>query len=122
MKKILGLLTTLFLLNGCAESIALLGPVSTAAGGGKVAQSAFSSAVSYGIQKQTGKSPSQHAFAYVKQHNPENNKDKCVNFLEVTNSEMCAAIKKNILETKKSIVKNSKTKFLNSKEKLKNIK
>ena len=41
MKKILSLLATLFLLNGCAESIALLGPATSGAGSGKVAQSAF---------------------------------------------------------------------------------
>ena len=80
---------------------------------GKVAQSAVSSAISYGVKKQTGKSPSQHALAYVKKHNPENKKEKCINFIEASNTEACAAIKKNILEAKKKIVKNSNIKFLN---------
>ena len=66
MKKILSLLAILFLLNGCAESIALLGPATSSAGSGKITHSAFSSAVSYGVKQQTGKSPTQHALNYVK--------------------------------------------------------
>ena len=46
MKKIFGLIGILFLLNGCAESIALLGPGFTGASSGKIAQSAVSSAIS----------------------------------------------------------------------------
>ena len=59
MKKILGFLLGLTLLTGCAESLALLGPTSTATAvtSGNIAQSAFSSAVNYGVKKQTGKSP-----------------------------------------------------------------
>jgi hypothetical protein len=106
MKKIISLLFIMMLLNGCAETFALLGPISTAgAGGGKVAQSVVSSAASYAVKKQTGKSPSQHALNYVNKHNPENKKEKCVKFIDSTNSETCAAIKKNISETKKKIVK-----------------
>ena len=61
MKKLIGLLITLLALNGCANSLAFLGPASTSVTGGNVAQSAASSAVSYGVKKQTGKTPSQHA-------------------------------------------------------------
>tara|TARA_A100001011_G_C14151185_1_gene774055 strand:+ start:656 stop:1006 length:351 start_codon:yes stop_codon:yes gene_type:complete len=113
MKKIFSLLTTLLLLNGCAESIALLGPASTSAGGGNLARSAASSVISFGIKKQTGMSPTEHAFAYVQEHNPENRKEKCVSFLESTNSETCAAVKKSIIKTREKIVQKSKTKFLN---------
>jgi hypothetical protein len=84
--------------------MALLGPATSGAGSGKIAQSAFSSVVSYGVKKQTGKSPSQHALAYVQQHNPESKKQKCVEFIESTNSETCAALKKNISNTKKKFV------------------
>ncbi len=105
MKKTLSLIATLFLLNGCAESLALLGPAtSIGSGGGKMIQSTVSSAVSYGIKKQTGKSPSQHALAYVKNYNPDNKKEKCIEFIDATNSETCAAINKNISKTKKKIV------------------
>ena len=113
MKKIISLLVVATLLNGCVESMAFLGPVTTGAGTGKVAQSAVSSAVSLGVKKQTGKTPSGHALAYVKKYNPEKKKEKCVTFLESTNSEICAAVKKNISETRKMIVEKSKTKFLN---------
>ena len=54
MGKILGLLITLFLLNGCAESVALL---RTGASNGKIVQSSFNSVMSYGVKKQTGKTP-----------------------------------------------------------------
>ena len=50
MKKILGLLLGLTFLTGCAESLALLGPTSTAVTGGNIAQTAFSSAVNYGVK------------------------------------------------------------------------
>ena len=116
MKKIFGLLTTLLLLNGCAETIALLGPASSAAGSGNVARSALSSALSYGVKKQTGMSPTEHALSYMNEYNPEKRKEKCVSFLESTNSETCAAVKKSILKTREKIVQRSKTKFLNTKK------
>ena len=105
MKKLIGLLITLLALNGCANSLAFLGPASTSVTGGNAAQSAFSSAVSYGVKKQTGKTPSQHASAYVQKHNPENKKEKCIEFIDATNTKTCAAVKENLSETRKKIVK-----------------
>ena len=111
MKKITGLILTLVFLSGCVESMALLGPMS---GSGNMAQSALSSSVSYGVKKQTGKSPMEHVIAYAEKHNPEKKKSKCVSFIEGTNSEICEAVKKNILETKEyfankqKIIKRSK--------------
>ena len=84
--------------------MAFLGPATSIAGSGNVAQSAVSSAVSYGVKKQTGKSPSQHALAYVKKHNPENKSEKCVEFIKASNSKTCAALKQNVNKTKKKIV------------------
>jgi hypothetical protein len=115
MKKILGLLITLLTLNGCANTFAFLGPASTSITGGNIAQSAFSSAVSYGVKKQTGQSPSEHAIAYIKKHNPENKKDKCIEFIDATNTKTCAAVKKNISETAKKIDKIKKNIFNKSK-------
>ena len=66
-------------LTGCAETIALLGPASTSIGGGNVAQSAFSSAVNYGVKKQTGKSPMEHAIAYAEEINPQKKKGTLFN-------------------------------------------
>lgn len=109
MKKTLCLLTTLFFLNGCADSIALLGTASSSAlSGGNIMQSTLTSAASYGVKKQTGKSPTEHVIAYVKKNNPQNRKEKCVKFLEASNSEVCAALRKDILETKEKIFKKSK--------------
>jgi hypothetical protein len=108
MKKILILLGALFLLSGCAESLALLGPATSGAGSGKVTQSAFSSVVSYGVKQQTGKSPSEHALIYVKKHNREKKKDTCISFIEQTNSEMCAMLKKKIGLTRAKIINKKK--------------
>jgi len=109
MKKIIGLLLSATLLTGCVESMALLGQATAGVGSGKVIQSAASSAVSYGIKKQTGKTPSGHALAYVKKHNPENKKEKCIEFIKATNSKTCAALNQNVKKTKNKIieVKNS---------------
>jgi len=100
MKKIISSMLTLILLTGCAESLALLGPASTSATGGNIAQTVMSSSISYGVKKKTGKSPMEHAMVYAKKHNPEMKKSKCVVFLDSTESEICEAVKKNIVETK----------------------
>ena len=105
MKKILGLLTTLLFLNGCAESVALLG---TSVSNGKIIQSSISSSVSYGVKKQTGKTPLEHAIAYADQKNPQKKKEPCLAFVEKTNSEICAIVKKQLKITKSKIFKKSK--------------
>ena len=112
MKKILGLLLGLSLLSGCAQSFALLGPTSTAVSGGNIAQSAFSSAVNYGVKKQTGKSPMEHAIAYAEEINPEKKKEPCLSFAEKTNSEICTIVKKQLELTKSKILMRSKKKSI----------
>ncbi len=112
MKKILGLLLGLLILTGCAESLALLGPTSTAVTGGNIAQSAFSSAVNYGVKKQTGKSPVEHAIAYAEEINPEKKKEPCLSFAEKTNSEICTIVKKQLELTKSKILMRSKEKSI----------
>ena len=104
MKKILILLSTVFLLNGCAESLALLG---TSTSNGKILQSSLNSAVSYGVKKQTGKTPLEHAIAYAEEKNPERKKDTCISSFEITRSEFCTIVKKQIKS--KSIVMVEKT-------------
>ena len=108
MKKTLGFLLGLILLTGCVESLALLGPTSTAVTGGNIAQSAFSSAVNYGVKKQTGKSAMEHAITYAEEMNPQKNKEPCLSFVEKTNSEICAIVKKQLKITKSKILKKSK--------------
>ena len=112
MKKILGCLLGITLLTGCAETFALLGPSSTAVTGGNIAQSAFSSAVNYGVKKQTGKSAMEHAIAYAEEINPEKKKEPCLSFAEKTNSEICAIVKKQLKLTKSKILMRSKEKSI----------
>ena len=75
MKKIFGLLTTLLLLNGCAESVALLGTSAGGASSGKMLQSSLNTAISYGVKRQTGKGPLEHVIAYAEKVNPEKKKN-----------------------------------------------
>ena len=112
MRKIFGLLTSLLLLSGCAESLALLGPASTSVTGGNLAQSAFSSSISYGVKKQTGKSPMEHLIAYADEKNPDNEKEPCLSFVEKTNSEICTIVKKQLNLTKSKILKISREKSI----------
>ena len=112
MKKILGYLLGFTLMTGCAESLALLGPTSTAATGGNIAQSAFSSAVNYGVKKKTGKSPMEHAIAYAEEINPQKKKEPCLSFAEKTNSEICAIVKKQLEISKAKILKQSNEKSI----------
>ena len=112
MKKILGLLLGLTLLTGCAESLALLGPTSTAVTGGNIAQTAFSSAVNYGVKKQTGKSPMEHAITYAEEMNPQKKKEPCLSFAQKTNSEICAIVKKQLKITKLKILEKSNGRFI----------
>ena len=93
MKKILLLSSTIFLLNGCAESLALLGP---GASNGRFVQSSLNSAISYGVKKQTGKTPLEHAIAYAEEKNPERKKETCISSFEITRSEFCTIVKKQI--------------------------
>ena len=110
MKNIFVILATLFLLNGCAQSLALLGP---GAANGKIVQSSFNSAISYGVKKQTGKSPLEHAIAYAEENNPYNKKgESCLSFTNKTNSEFCMFLKKQLKITKNKILKISQDKSL----------
>ena len=108
MKKILGCLLGLTLLTGCAESLALLGPTSTAVTGGKITQSAFSTAVNYGVKKQTGKSAMEHMMTYAEEMSPKKKKEPCLSFVEKTNSKICAIVKKQLKITKSKILEKSK--------------
>tara|TARA_A100001015_G_scaffold189063_1_gene210573 strand:- start:148 stop:558 length:411 start_codon:yes stop_codon:yes gene_type:complete len=101
MKKILLLLSTIFLLNGCAESLALLGP---GVSNGKFVQSSINSAISYGVKKQTGRTPLEHAIAYAETKNPERKKETCISYFEITRSEFCTIVKKQISLTNTEIV------------------
>ena len=113
MKKILLLLSTIFLLNGCAESLALLGP---GASNGRFVQSSLNSAISYGVKKQTGKTPLEHAIAYAEEKNPERKKETCISSFEITRSEFCTIVKKQIKLKRNAMIDKSTAMLEKTKE------
>ena len=114
MIKNLCLLAVFTLLSGCYGSMALLGPASTTAASGvsgNIARGAFTSTVSYGIKKQTGKLPIEHAVAYADEKNSLNkNKEPCLVFAENTNVKICSIVKKQLSLTKSKILNRSQEK------------
>ena len=104
MKKIFILLASIFLLNSCVESMALLSGVTN----GKLVQSSVQQGLSYGIKKQTGKTPLQHALAYSEEKNPEKKKERCVSFIKSTNSEACMIVNQKISYSKTVVKKKAK--------------
>ena len=118
MKKIFFLISLVFLLNGCAESIALLG---TNASNGRIVQSSFNSAISYNVKKQTGKTPLEHAIAYTEKRNSEKKKETCISSIEKTKSEFCTVVKKKISLTN-TVVANKTPESVKSFPKINKIK
>jgi len=113
MKKNLCLLVMITLLSGCFGSVALLGPASTTAASGvsgNMARGAFTSTVSYGIKKQTGKLPIEHAVAYAEEKNSLKKREPCLAFAENTNLKICSIVKKQLNLTKSKILKRSQEK------------
>ena len=121
MKKVFFLLSIIFLLNGCAESVALLGSSVGGASSGKMLQSSLNSVISYGVKQQTGKTPLGHVLAYAEEKNPEKKQETCISFIERTRSEFCTivnkqisltniAVKEKTLEIVKKYPKNNKPK------------
>ena len=102
-------------LSGCFGSAALLGPASTTAASGasgNIARGAFTSTVSYGIKKTTGKLPLEHAVTYAEEKNPKSKKEPCLAFAEKTNLEICSIVKKQLNFTKSKIFKKSQDKTI----------
>ena len=116
MIKNLCLLAIFTLLSGCFGSVAFLGPASTTAASGasgNIVRGAFTSTVSYGVKKQTGKLPIEHAVAYADEKNSLNKKKKkepCLAFAENTNLKICSIVKKQLNLTKSKILERSQEK------------
>ena len=114
MIKNLCSLAMLTLLSGCFGSMAFLGSASTTAASGasgNIARGAFTSTVSYGVKKQTGKLPIEHAVAYADEKNSFNKKkEPCLAFAENTNLKICSIVKKQLNLTKSKILKKSQEK------------
>tara|TARA_B100001093_G_scaffold512737_1_gene583158 strand:- start:482 stop:892 length:411 start_codon:yes stop_codon:yes gene_type:complete len=118
MKKIFFLLSLTLLLNGCAESIALLG---TSTSNGRIVQSSLNSVISYKVKKQTGKTPLEHAVAYAEKKNPEKKKETCISSIEKTRSEFCTVVKKQISLTNAAVA-NKTSEIVQKFPKIKKIK
>ena len=115
MKKNFCLFLIFTLLSGCFGSVAFLGPATTTAASsasGNIARGAFTSTVSYGVKKTTGKLPIEHAVSYAGEKNLKKKKDPCLSFAEKTNSEICAIVKKKLKKTKLKITKKSNEKSI----------
>ena len=50
----------------------------------------------------------EHAIIYAEEMNPQKNKEPCLSFVEKTNSEICAIVKKQLKITKSKILNKSK--------------
>ena len=115
MKKNFCFLIIFSLLSGCFGTMAFLGPASTtvaSGAGGNIARGAFTSTVSYGIKKQTGKLPLEHAVAFADEKNTDKQKKPCLSFAGKTNSKICSIVKKQLNLTKSKILKTSRDKSL----------
>ena len=93
MKKIFILLTSMFLLVGCIESMALIGGGAT---NGKILQSSLQSGVSYEVKKKTGKTPFGHALKYIKEKNSLKEEKPCSSFDNKKDLEICLMVKERI--------------------------
>ena len=115
MKKNFCLLLIFTFLSGCFGSFAFLGPASTTAASGasgNIARGAFTSTVSFGIKKTTGKLPLEHAVAYAEEKSPKKKKEPCLSFAQKTNSEICTIVKNRLKITKSKITKKSNEKSI----------
>jgi len=104
MKKIFILLTSMFLLSGCIESMALIGGGAT---NGKLVQSSLQSAASYGVKKKTGKTPIAHALGFVAPKKTLKVKKSCSSFTDKKDLEICLMIEQRI-NSKQAKIKEEK--------------
>ena len=93
----------MFLLTGCIESMAVLGG---GAANGKLVQSSVQQGLSYGVKKQTGKTPFQHALAISKKKRILNNKEDCSSFVNKKDLDICFMVKERIISKQAIIKKN----------------
>ena len=110
MKKFFILITSMFLLVGCIESVAVIGG---GASNGKIVQSSLRSVASYGVKQTTGKTVFGHAIDYVKTNNTLKKKSSCSSFVNKKDLEICLMVEKRIIskqakiEEKESLNKHS---------------
>jgi len=97
MNKIFFLLIVLVLLNGCAQSTALLGPgIAVGTTGGNIYQATLSYGTTKTIEETTGKTPAEHVAKYVEEKNSEQKRKKIISKL----------VKKHIKSARKKLTLN----------------
>jgi hypothetical protein len=115
MKKIFILLTSMFLLVGCIESLVTVGG---GAMNGKFSQSSLNTIASYGVKKTTGKTPLGHSLSYVKKKKNHKKENSCSSFVDKKALEVCLILEKRIIskqaEIKKKEFSNKLSRELNS--------
>ena len=67
MKKIIFFVGSLFILNGCLQSTAMVGPSLTLAGGGNIYQSSFSYGASKIFEEETGMSTTKYIVSVLEE-------------------------------------------------------
>ena len=99
MHKILGFVSMLFVLSGCYQTsfAPMIGPAASASQG-RVAYSAISSGVSYGVKQRTGKFPIEHIL--------QKEKDKVAKKFDIIEGEIVKGadlVKKRIIKQKNNV-------------------
>ena len=65
MKNIFFILFTLLFLTGCAQNLALVGPVFSVVKTGGIQHAVVSESINYGVKNKTGKKVSEHAMSLL---------------------------------------------------------
>ena len=65
MRKIFFLITSFIFLTGCAQNLALLGPVFSVVKTGGIQHAIVGETINYGIKNKTGKNVSEHAMTLL---------------------------------------------------------
>ena len=73
MRKIYFLIISFILLTGCAQNLALLGPVISVAKTGGIHQAVIGGTINHGIKSETGKDVSEHVMNLMDQETKDQN-------------------------------------------------
>ena len=73
MRKIYFLIISFILLTGCAQNLALLGPVISVAKTGGIHQAVIGGTINHGIKSETGKDVSEHVMNLIDKETKDQN-------------------------------------------------
>ena len=103
MRKFIGLASLLFFLSGCYQtSLApMIGPAAGASQG-RIAYSAISTGINYGVKHKTGKSPLEHVLSESQIKTVDKTKSK-INPCK-QNNKLCSVLSTRIEKTRKQLI------------------